>query len=145
MDKLDTLRGQSKFTTWAYRIVINLAADELRHRRWGALSLETLSEEEGIIPLSMIADTRAEDPERAAEQGEIWITLQRIIDEELTDRQRTALTSLLFRGMPMEEVAERLGTNKNNVYKIMHNARKKLKKRLTEYGLSEEYILATLS
>jgi RNA polymerase sigma-70 factor (ECF subfamily) len=145
VDKLDTFRGQSKFTTWAYRVVINLAADELRHRRWKALSLEALAEEEEMPLLSMIEDTQAEDPEKAAERQEIWATIQRIIDEELTDRQRTALTNLLLRGMPMQEVAERLGTNKNNVYKIMHDARKKLKKRLTEYGLSEEYILATFS
>jgi RNA polymerase sigma-70 factor (ECF subfamily) len=145
VDKLDTFRGQSKFTTWAYRVVINLAADELRHRRWKALSLEALAEEEEMPFLSMIEDTQAEDPERAAEQQEIWATIQRIIEEELTERQRTALTNLLFRGMPMKEVAERLGTNKNNVYKIMHDARKKLKERLTEYGLSEEYILATFS
>lgn len=145
MDKLHTFRGQSKFTTWTYRIVINLAASGLRRRRWRALSLDALPEEEELPLLSMIGDTRAQDPERAAQQKEIWAIIQRIVDEELTDRQRTALTALLFHGMPMDEVAKRLGTNKNNVYKIMHDARKKLKKRLIEHDLSEEYILAIFS
>lgn len=145
MDKLHTFRGHSKFTTWAYRIVINLAAEELRRRRWSALSLEALLEEEGSPLLSMIETTRAQDPERAAQQEEIWLTLQRVIDEELTQRQHMALTSLIFRGMPMNEVARRLETNKNNIYKIMHDARKKLKKRLTEYGLSEDDILSIFS
>ena len=143
--KLDTFRGQSKFTTWAYRIVINQAAGELRHRRWSAVSLEALPEEEEPSLLSMIEDVRAQDPERATQQEEVLAIIQRIIDEELTDRQRVALTNLLFRGMPMGEVAERLGTNKNNVYKIMHDARKKLKKRLPEYDLSEDYVLSIFS
>lgn len=143
MDKLGTFRGQSKFTTWAYRFVINLAAGELRRRRWSALSLDALhDEEEELSLLSIIEDTRAQDPERAMQQEEIWATIQRVINEELTDRQRTALTSLVVLGMPMDEVARRLGTNRNNVYKIMHDARKKLKKGLTEYGLSQEYVLA---
>jgi len=142
MDKLDTFRGQSKFTTWAYRFVINLAAGELRRRRWRDISLDMLpAEEEELAPLSFIEDTRAQDPERAVQQEEIWITIQRVIDEELTDRQRTALTSFVLKGMPMDEVARRLDTNRNNVYKLMHDARKKLKKRLTERGLSQEYIL----
>ena len=146
VDKLDTFRGQSKFTTWTYRIVINLAAGELRHRRWSALSLEALPDEEEEPPLmSMIEDMRTQDPERATQQEEVLTVIQRIIDEELTDRQRMALTNLLFRGMPMAEVAERLGTNKNNVYKIMHDARKKLKKRLIEYDLSEDYVLSIFS
>lgn len=146
LNKLDTFRGQSKFTTWAYRIVINLAAGELRHRRWSALSLEALPDEEEELPLmSMIGDARTQDPERANQQEEVLTIIQRIIDEELTDRQRMALTNLLFRGMPMDEVAERLGTNKNNVYKIMHDARRKLKKRLIEYDLSEDYVLSIFS
>ena len=145
VDKLDTFRGQSKFTTWAYSIVINVAAGELRHRRWSALSLEALPEEEEPPLMSMIEDVRAQDPERATQQEEVLVIIQRIIDEELTDRQRVALTNLLFRGMPMGEVAERLGTNKNNVYKIMHDARKKLKKRLPEYDLSEDYVLSIFS
>lgn len=141
VDKLDTFRGQSKFTTWTYRFVINLAAGELRRRRWSARSLDTLAEEGELAPLSFIEDTRAQDPERAAQQEEVWATIRRVIDEELTDRQRTAFTGLVLKGMPMDEVAKRLGTNRNNIYKIMHDARKKLKKHLIEYGLSQEYIL----
>jgi RNA polymerase sigma-70 factor (ECF subfamily) len=146
VDKLDTFRGQSKFTTWAYRIVINLAAGELRHRRWRALSLEALpDEEEEPSLMAMIEDVRSQDPERATQQEEVLVVIQRIIDEELSERQRIALTHLLFRGMPMSEVAKQLGTNKNNVYKILHDARKKLKSRLTEYDLSEDYVLSIFS
>jgi RNA polymerase sigma-70 factor (ECF subfamily) len=58
------------------------------------------------------------------------------MDEELTDRQRTALMAVALQEMPLEEVARRLGTERNALYKLLHDARKRLKRRLAEAGLS---------
>jgi RNA polymerase sigma-70 factor (ECF subfamily) len=65
-----------------------------------------------------------------------------VIANELTDRQRQALVAVRIYGMPLAEVARRMDTNRNALYKLLHDARQKLKKRLLAKGLSEEEILA---
>lgn len=145
LEKLDTFRGDSQFTTWAYRVVINLAAGALRRRRWSVTSLETMSEDiEGSI-LEFLVDEDAPSPEATLERQQLWETLREVIDEELTERQRTVLVGAVFHGQPVEELARRLGTNRNNVYKIMHDARKKLKTRLLKRGLTEAAFLTAFS
>lgn len=140
--KLDTFRGEGKFTTWAYKFVINIAASELRLRRWTTLSLDTLRGEEEFPLLKVVEDVQVDDPERALERRQLLELVQRIIDEDLTERQRTAIVAVHFHGAPVEEVAARLGTNRNSLYKLMHDARKRIKERLIEHHLSEGDILA---
>lgn len=142
LDKLDTFRGEGKFTTWAYKFVIHVAASELRLRRWTTLSLDTLRGEEEFPLLKVVEDVKVDDPERALERRQLLELVQRIIDEDLTERQRTAIVAVHFHGAPVEEVAARLGTNRNNLYKLMHDARKRIKERLIEHHLSEGDILA---
>jgi RNA polymerase sigma-70 factor, ECF subfamily len=68
--------------------------------------------------------------------------LRRIIDEELTDKQREAVVAVLLEEMPISEVARRMGTNQNALYKLLHDARKKLKRRMEAAGLSPQEVLA---
>jgi RNA polymerase sigma-70 factor (ECF subfamily) len=70
--------------------------------------------------------------------------LQSFIGEELTDRQREAMVAVMFEGMPLEEAARRMGTNRNALYKLLHDARKKLKKRIEAEGLSPQEVLETI-
>ncbi len=70
--------------------------------------------------------------------------IQQIMQETLSERQRTALTAVMIRGMPLEEVARRMGTNRNALYKLLHDARKRIKKELEKRGISPEEILAQL-
>ena len=67
--------------------------------------------------------------------------LRRMIDQELTDRQREAVVAVLLEGMPISEVAKRMGTNQNALYKLLHDARKKLKRRMKAAGLSPQEVL----
>ena len=69
--------------------------------------------------------------------------LRRMVDEELTDRQREAVVAVLLEGMPISEVARRMGTNQNALYKLLHDARKKLKRQMQAAGLSPQEVLAT--
>jgi RNA polymerase sigma-70 factor (ECF subfamily) len=69
-------------------------------------------------------------------------TLRRIIATELTDKQRQALVAVRIHGMPLEEVARRMGTNRNALYKLLHDARQRLKKRMMAEGLSPQEMLA---
>ncbi len=133
LDKLDTFRGESKLTTWAYRIAVNLAAGALRRKRWEDLSLEQLTEEEAP-DINVREDATVPQPEVQLARAQIWEVIQSVIQDELTERQRTALTRVVFDGVPVEVVADELQTNRNNIYKIVHDARKKLKTELEGRG-----------
>ncbi len=65
-----------------------------------------------------------------------------MVDEELTERQREAVVAVMLEGMPISEVARRMGTNQNALYKLLHDARKKVKRRMEADGLSPEEVLA---
>jgi RNA polymerase sigma-70 factor (ECF subfamily) len=144
-EKLDTFRGRSKFTTWVYPIVINIAAAELRLHRWRTQSMEAIVAEEDASLFQFLSDREAPDPETAAARRQILDVIRQIIDEELTDRQRFAMVNVHFRGMPMDEVARELDTTTNNVYKIIHDARNKLKRGLERRYYSQTDILAIFS
>jgi RNA polymerase sigma-70 factor (ECF subfamily) len=136
LDSLDSFRGECRFTTWAQKICVRTAFAEMRRSRWRDVSLdEVISQpEEGAA-----ADPQL-DPERAATQTMIMEAFQRFIDEELTDRQRTALLAALG-GMPLEAVADRMGTNRNALYKLLHDARKRLRRRMAAERLSPQDVL----
>ncbi len=142
IDKLDTFRGESKFTTWAYRFVINAAAGELRLHRWRTLSIEALANEYEVPLFTLVSDESTPDPETVAAQNEILDLLYQIIREDLTDLQRFALISVHFQGAPVAAVAHELNSTPNNVYKLVHDARKKLKKGLERRHYSQADVLA---
>lgn len=142
LDKMDTFRSESKFTTWAYRFVINVAGAELRLHRWRTLSFEALVSREEIPLFTFVSDQRAPDPETVAVRNQILELLNRIIHEDLTERQRFALVSIHFQGVPVPVVARELGTNPNSVYKLVYDARKKLKQGLERFHYSEADVLA---
>jgi RNA polymerase sigma-70 factor, ECF subfamily len=139
---LDSFRGESKFTTWAYRFAINQVASELRLRRYTAVSLEDLIEQREGLFAELSRDQEALDPELEAERRILLNLLRRIIREDLTERQRQAVIGIHFRGYSMDEVAELLHTNRNSLYKVLHDARQKIKSRLLADHLSEGDILA---
>lgn len=145
LDKLDTFRGDSKFTTWAYRVAINQAAGGLRQRRWNNVSLDALKDAAGeTLPplLATLEDPTASDPDTRVTRNQIWELINNVIQNEFTERQRTVFLNQYFHDVPPAVIAEQLGTNRNNVYKIAHDARMKLKDQLLQLGLSEDEILA---
>ena len=137
---LDSFRGESRFTTWAQKIAMNVALTELKRRRWRDVSLQDLfARREG-------ADRGPADPHLTSEQLALQNTvlgeLRRMIDEELTDRQREAVVAVILEEMPISEVARRMGTNQNALYKLLHDARRKLKRQMEAAGLSPQEVLA---
>jgi RNA polymerase sigma-70 factor (ECF subfamily) len=142
IDRLDTFEGRSQFTTWVYKIAIRIALNELRHRKWKEVSLEGLEEssEPDEMPSERFASSDPQ-PELALERKDAMSLVKRIVEEELTPRQRAAMTAIGVKGVPMEEVARRMGTNRNALYKMMHDARVRLKGRLEREGLRLEELL----
>lgn len=145
LDKLDTFRSESKFTTWAYRFVINVAAGDLRLYRWRNVSMDVQAAGKEVPLFTFVGDEQAPDPETLAARREILELLYRIIDEDLTERQRFALVSIHFYAVPVPVVARQLDSTPNNVYKLLHDARRKLKKRLEEQRYSQADVLAIMS
>ncbi|GMR10241.1 MAG: sigma-70 family RNA polymerase sigma factor [Anaerolineae bacterium] len=140
LDSLHTFEGRSKFTTWVHKIAVRIALTELRRKRWRDVSLDELTEN---VPGEGFLAAQEAGPDVVAEQSDMIAHLQRVISEELTVKQREALIATRIHGMPMEEVARRMGTNRNALYKLLHDARQRLKSRLEEEGLSPEDLLAT--
>jgi len=131
LDRLHTFEGRSQFTTWAHKIAIRIALSELRRKRWRDSSLDELADnEEAPAPESLMEDFSA-GPETSVERADMLARVRRVIAEELTDRQREALLLLSVQELPMDEAARKLKTNRNALYKLLHDARLRLKRRLS--------------
>jgi RNA polymerase sigma-70 factor (ECF subfamily) len=137
---LDSFRGESRFTTWAQKIAMNVALTELKRRRWRDVSLQELFARREAADRGPAAPQMT--PEELAIQNMVLGELSRIIDEELTDRQREAVVAVLLEEMPISEVASRMGTNQNALYKLLHDARRKLKRQMEVAGLPPQEVLA---
>ena len=138
---LDTFEGRSQFTTWAYKISVRVALNELRRRRWRDVSLDGLEDDEADERAPHQFASSDPSPESVIERADILQRVQHILAEELTERQRAAMDAINVQGVPMEEVARRMGTNRNALYKLLHDARLRLKHRLEREGLPLKELL----
>lgn len=142
LDQLDTFEGRSLFTTWVHKIAIRIALTELRRKRWRDASLDELTENEDTPPpAGLLADSQA-SPETSAERKDMLERVRRILQEELTPKQREALVLLGLQDMPMEDAAKKMKTNRNALYKLLHDARLRLKKRLSIEELTPQDLLS---
>jgi RNA polymerase sigma-70 factor, ECF subfamily len=124
--KLDGYRGESRFTTWAYKFALLEAGVKLRRLAWQGRDL----------PLEPESWPRFADggpsPERQLEGREVLEELRRAVESELTPHQREVFTALALNGVPIDVLAERLGTTRGALYKTLHDARAKLRALLFE-------------
>jgi len=147
MDNLTNFRGESQFTTWANRIAIRLAISDLRRARYKDFSLDNLTAEGDLLPPTAseggdgITSTRPPNPETAVERDDVLAKINAALEEALTERQFRALEAVALRGVPMDVVAEQMGTNRNALYKLLHDARRKLRTYLETQGLSVDYVM----
>jgi RNA polymerase sigma-70 factor (ECF subfamily) len=127
--KLDSYRGDSKFTTWAYKFALLEAAVKLRRRAWQGREVPLEPE---VWPLF---EARGSSPESGAEQSELFQEIQHAISHELTPRQREVLVATTLNDVPIDVLAERLDTTRGALYKTLHDARQKLRAHLSGQGL----------
>ena len=140
LERIDQFEGRSRFLTWATSIAIHVAMGELRRSRWKDVSLDDVVSEADFIPQREIdPDT---SPDTRLDRNSLLAAMQRVIEEDLTEKQRAALLAEL-KGMPQDEIARHLGSNRNAIYKLTHDARKKLKKGLEAAGYTAEDVVAT--
>jgi RNA polymerase sigma-70 factor, ECF subfamily len=143
LEQLDSFEGRSMFTTWVQKIAVRIALTELRRKRWNDSSLDELLDTPGNpAPSRLIAD-QAPGPDAISERSDMIAHVRRILDQELTPKQRQALVLLAIQEIPVEDAARRLKTNRNALYKLLHDARLRLKRRLRNEGLSPREVLGT--
>ena len=140
--RLDTFEGRSQFTTWVHTIAVRIALTELRRAKWRDVSLDEMMERESGVYAAVEAADPAPRPETEVERAAVLDQVRKIIMEELTDKQRKAMIAAGIHGLPLEEVARRMGTNRNALYKLMHDGRLRIKQRLRREGLTVEDIFA---
>jgi RNA polymerase sigma-70 factor, ECF subfamily len=128
LGKLDRFRGQSRFTTWAYKFALLETGVKLRRRPWQGREVSLDAED-----LPEIRDWRR-GPGQDAEQRELLRAVQVAIREELTPRQREVLLAVAVGGVPIDVLCERLGSTRGALYKTIHDARRKLRARLEAAG-----------
>ena len=133
LDRIDQFQGRSKFTTWAQAIALNVAFTELRRKRWQDVSLDALlADGERMTEPAMIADdVLGTDEDRTS----LVAALRHAIANDLTPKQRAAILGEL-REMPFDQIVELLGTSRSAAYKMLHDARRALKQRLHEAGVT---------
>jgi RNA polymerase sigma-70 factor, ECF subfamily len=127
--RLDDFRGASRFTTWVYKFALLEAAVKLRKREWQGREVPLEPETWSLFPSAGL------EPDREAEQSELLATLQQAIGEVLTPHQRRVLVALALNGVPIDVLADRLGTSRGALYKTLHDARRKLRRHLEACGL----------
>jgi RNA polymerase sigma-70 factor, ECF subfamily len=132
LGKLDDFRGDSRFTTWAYKFALLEAAVKLRRRQWQGRELPLTPER-----WELLADAGA-SPQANSEQGELLARLGEAITTELTSRQREVLVAVAVDGVPIDVMAERLDSTRGALYKTIHDARRKLRASLGDAGFELE-------
>ena len=124
--KLDTFRGDSRFTTWVFKFALLEAAVKLRRRAWQGREVPLAPEDWSV----MASDD--ESIEAGAESREALRSIKEAIDSELSPHQREVLLAVTLNDVPIDVMAERLDTTRGALYKTIHDARKKLRSHLTE-------------
>jgi len=142
IDNLGKFRGESRFTTWATKIAIRLAISDLRRSRYKDFSLDELTADGDLLPMpTRLASAASPTPEKVAERDDVLEKIELALKEALTERQYQALVAVAIKGIPMDILAERMGSNRNALYKLIHDARRKLKTHLEAQGISTDYMM----
>ena len=139
LNKLDTFEGRARFTTWAMTIATRVGISELRRRHTQDLSLEGISAADTLR--IELPDSEQPVAGQEMDQRAVLEMLGELIDSVLSEKQRLAIRGLL-EGMPVEVIATRMDSNRNAVYKLVHDARMKLKEGFRKSGIAAEDIQA---
>jgi RNA polymerase sigma-70 factor, ECF subfamily len=129
MAKLDQFRGESRFTTWAYGFVVLEVSTKLGRHFWRRPSAALDADAWHAMP-----DRFGLQPEEQAVHGDLVAATRRAIEQDLTERQRRVFVAIAINQIPIDALADRLGSNRNALYKTMFDARRKLRAVLAAHG-----------
>ena len=127
--KIGQFRGESRFTTWAYKFVIFEVSAKIGRHFWRNPSVPLATEDWDRLP-----DRFGFDPVRESESREIVAALRRVVDRELTERQRRIFVAIVLNGVPLDALVVELASSRNAIYKTLFDARRKLRAALVANG-----------
>ena len=127
--KLGQFRGESKFTTWAYKFVILEVSAKIGRHFWRHPDVPLDAEDWDRLPGRF-----GFEPAKQSEWQDLLTALRRAVDTELTPRQREIFVAIVVNGIPLDALVVRLGANRNAIYKMMFDARRKLRAALAANG-----------
>jgi RNA polymerase sigma-70 factor (ECF subfamily) len=127
--KLPTFRGESRFTTWAYRFVILEVSAVFARHFWRHPTVRFDSEDWDRLPDRFGLETGLE-----SESADLIVALRAAVESELSARQRAVFVALVLNGVPVDALAIELGSTRNSIYKMMFDARRKLRAALVANG-----------
>ena len=132
LSKLEDFRGESKFTTWAYKFALYEAAARIRKLAWQGRELPLEAEDWPQVP------DPAPVPQSEVEMNDLLAAIRQEIESSLTPLQREVLVALALNEVPIDVLAERLERTRGALYKVLHDARKRLRAALAERGIIVE-------
>lgn len=135
--KVETFRGDCKFTTWAYKFVVFDVAAKVNRHFWRRAGVAFDDEDWERLPAR-----GGIQPESHAETRDLMDAVHRAVDEKLTAKQRMVFVAMVLKGMPADVLADRLGATHNAIYKTMFDARRKLRTALIDAGYLPEQQIA---
>jgi RNA polymerase sigma-70 factor (ECF subfamily) len=124
--QLGTFQGRSRFTTWAYKFGVLHAGAAVRRQAW--------RHREVPLPDSLAIVDTSPSPAAFTEANELARAVQEAIASQLTPHQRRVVLALLVEGVPIDVLADRLGSTRNALYKTLHDARSRLRAALVDAG-----------
>jgi len=127
--KLGEFRGESRFTTWAYKFVVLEVSSKLGRHFWQRPAV-TL----GTADWERLPDRFGVSPADHAERQDLIAAVRRAVEQELTERQRQVFVAIVVDGIPLDALVARLGASRNSLYKMMFDARRKLRAALAANG-----------
>ncbi|WP_396903871.1 RNA polymerase sigma factor [Mycolicibacterium phlei] len=131
LTKLPTFRGESRFTTWAYRFVVLEVANKIGRHYWRNPPASLGDEDWDRLPQRF-----GVDPSQHAEAAELTDAIRRAVETALTERQRRMFVAIVLNGIPLDALVVKLGTNRNAVYKTIFEARRKIR----DFLVANEYL-----
>jgi RNA polymerase sigma-70 factor (ECF subfamily) len=131
--KLGQFRGESRFTTWAYKFVIFEVSAKIGRHFWRRPTVPMEAEDWDQLP-----DRFGMGPAEHAQWQGLISALRRAVEEELTERQRRVFVAIALNGVPLDALVVELGSSRNAIYKTMFDARRKLRAALAANGYLTE-------
>ncbi|MGI8879990.1 MAG: RNA polymerase sigma factor, partial [Jatrophihabitans sp.] len=131
--KVEQFRGESRFTTWAYKFVIFEVSGKIGRHFWQRGDVRHDADDWSRLPAAF-----GFEPEHEAQWRELLAGVRRAVEEDLTERQRGIFVAIVLNGVPLDALVAELQSNRNAIYKVMFDARRKIRASLVTNGYLDQ-------